>query len=165
MIDGTLIFAVFLFLACAALLVAEVFVPSGGLLTVGAVACVAGGITLFFQYSATMGWVGVVVAMVLIPTVLIVTYRILPKTRFGRAVTLTPPDRAVGDAVPDKEQLKALIGEQGTVKSPLHPVGVCDFSGRRVECVVETGYVDVGAKVRVIRVQGSQLTVRLVEST
>lgn len=164
MIDGTLVFAVFLFLACAALLVAEVFVPSGGLLTAGAVACVAGGITLFFQYSAVMGWIGVGVAMVLIPAVLIVTYRIFPKTRFGRAVTLTPPDRAVGDAVPDTEQLKALIGEQGCVKSPLHPVGVCDFSGRRVECVAETGYVDTGAKVRVIRVQGSQLTVRVVES-
>ena len=165
MIDGTLMFAVFLFLACAALLVAEVFVPSGGLLTVCSVACVAGGITLFFQYSSMMGWIGAGVAMVLIPAVLIFTYRIFPKTRFGRAVTLTPPERTKGDAVPDAEQLKALIGQQGTVKSPLHPVGVCDFSGRRVECVAETGYVDVGVKVRVIRVQGPQLTVRVVEST
>ena len=165
MIDGALIFAVLLFLACAALLVAEVFVPSGGLLTVGAVACVAGGITLCFQYSAIMGWIGVGVAMVLIPAALIVAYKIFPKTRFGRAVTLTPPDRTVGDAVPDTELLKALIGEQGTVKSPLHPVGLCDFSGRRVECVAETGYVDTGIKVKVIRVQGSQLTVRVVKPT
>jgi membrane-bound serine protease (ClpP class) len=165
MIDGTLTFAVFLFLACAALLVAEVFVPSGGLLTVGAVACVAGGITLFFQHSAMVGWFGVGVAVVLIPTVLIVTYRILPRTRFGRAVTLTPPNRIKGDAVPEAEQHKALLGEQGTVKSPLHPVGVCDFSGRRVECVAETGYVDTGAMVRVIRVEGSQITVRVIERT
>jgi membrane-bound ClpP family serine protease len=165
MIDGTLMFAVFLFLVCAALLVAEVFIPSGGLLTVAAVACVAGGITLFFQFSTLMGWIGLGVAMILIPTVLIVAYRMFPKTRFGRAVTLTPPERTAGDAVPDAEQLKGLIGEQGTVKSPLHPVGVCDFSGRRVECVAETGYVDIGAMVRVIRVQGSQLTVRVVEST
>jgi len=164
MIEGTLVFAVFLFLACAALLFAEVFVPSGGLLTVGAVACVVGGITLFFQHTAMMGWIGMGVAVVLIPAVLIVAYRMFPHTRFGRAVTLTPPDRSTGDAVPDTEQLKRLIGEQGTATSPLHPVGVCDFSGRRVECVAETGYVDTGAKVKVIRVQGSQLTVRVVES-
>ncbi|MCF7972193.1 MAG: hypothetical protein K9N55_00090 [Phycisphaerae bacterium] len=165
MTGGTLMFAVFLFLACAALLVAEVFVPSGGLLTVGAVACVAGGITLFFQHSAAMGWCGVSVALVLIPAVLIITYRIFPRTRFGRAVTLTPPNRTKGDALPDTELHQALLGEQGTVKSPLHPVGMCDFSGRRVECVAETGYVDIGAAVRVIRVQGSQITVRVIQST
>ncbi len=165
MIDGTLVFAVFLFLACAALLVAEVFVPSGGLLSVFSVACLAGGITLFFRHSAATGWIGVSTAMVLIPAVLIVSYRVFPKTRFGRAVTLTPPDRVAGDAVPGSEQLEALVGEHGTVRSPLHPVGVCDFSGRRVECVAETGYVDTGARVKVIRVQGSQLTVRVIEST
>jgi len=163
--DGTLVFAVFLFLACAVLLVAEVFVPSGGLLSVCAIACVAGGITLFFQQSMQVGWIGVTVAIVLVPTVLIITYTIFPKTRFGRAVTLTPPERTAGDAIPDTDQLQALIGEQGTVKSPLHPVGVCEFSGHRVECVAETGYVDAGATVMVIRVQGTQLTVRVLEST
>ena len=162
MIDGTLIFAVFLFLACAALLVAEVFVPSGGLLPVRAAACLAGGITLFFKHSVLGGWIGVGVAVVLVPTALIVAYWIFPKTRFGRAVTLTPPERTPGDAIPDTDQLLALMGEDGTVTSPLHPVGVCDFSGHRVECVSETGYVVTGVKVRVIRVQGTQLTVRVI---
>ncbi|MCP4454195.1 MAG: hypothetical protein GY809_22260 [Planctomycetes bacterium] len=162
MIDGTLVFAVFLFLACAALLVAEVFVPSGGLLSVCAAACVGAGITLFFRQSVVAGWIGVSVAVVLVPSALIFAYRIFPKTRFGQAVTLTPPDRSPGDAIPDTDQLQALMGEEGTVTSPLHPVGLCDFSGHRVECVSETGYVDAGVKVRVIRIQGTQLTVRVV---
>ena len=55
---GTLLFAVFLFVACSVLLVAEVFLPSGGLLTLGALACVAGGIAIFFQQSAALGWMG-----------------------------------------------------------------------------------------------------------
>jgi len=42
---------------------------------------------------------------------------------------------------------------------------MCDFSGRRIECVAETGYVEKGKEVRVIRVQGTQLTVRINEET
>lgn len=160
--DGTLIFAVFLFVVCAALLVAEVFVPSGGILTVAAIGCVVWGVVLFFQRSMEMGWIGVIAALVLVPTALIVAYKIFPSTAFGRAVTLKPPERTAGDAIPDTEQLQTLIGQEGVVTSPLHPVGVCDFSGHRVECVAETGYVDIGAAVVVIRVQGTQLTVRVV---
>jgi membrane-bound ClpP family serine protease len=162
--DGTLMFAVFLILMCAALLVAEVFVPSGGLLTVFSIACLAGGITLFFQHSIFMGWVGVGVSVVLVPTTLFFAYKIFPKTKFGKTVTLAPPDRTAGDAIPDTDKLQALVGEQGIVKSPLHPIGVCDFSGQRVECVAETGYVDIGATVKVIHSQGTQLTVRVVAS-
>jgi membrane-bound ClpP family serine protease len=40
---------------------------------------------------------------------------------------------------------------------------MCDFSGQRVECVAESGYVDKGKKVKVINVESTQLTVRLIE--
>jgi membrane-bound ClpP family serine protease len=157
----TLLFAAFLFLACSVLLVAEIFLPSGGLLTVGALACVVGGITLSFQQSVALGWVGVGVAVVLIPTVLAIAYRVFPRTRFGKSVTLTPPQRSVGDAVPDTAELRELLGAVALVKTPLHPVGICDFSGRRLECVAESGYVETGKSVEVICVQGTQLTVRV----
>ena len=101
----------------------------------------------------------------MIPSVLIIAYRIFPKTKFGKTVTLTPPLRQQGDAIPDTEELKSLIDKIGVVLSPLRPVGMCDFSGRRIECVAETGYVEKGKEVRVIRVQGTQLTVRINEET
>ncbi len=161
--DWWLVFAVFLFLASAALLVAEVFVPSGGLLSVCSLACLAGGIVIFFNYSTVAGWIGIVVAILMIPTVLILAYKMFPKTRFGKAVTLTPPKRDLGDAIPDTDRLKELVGRTGVVLSDLRPVGMCDFSGRRVECVAETGYIEKDSKVAVIRVEGTQLTVRMVE--
>ena len=162
--DWWLVFAVFLFLASAALLVAEVFVPSGGLLSVCSFACLAGGIVIFFNFSTVAGWIGIVVAILMIPTVLILAYRMFPKTRFGKAVTLTPPERERGDAIPDTEAIKELLGKTGLVLSDLRPVGMCDFDGRRVECVAETGYIEKDNKVTVIRVEGTQLTVRMVES-
>ena len=158
-----LVFAVFLYFACAALIVAEIFVPSGGLISIFALACLIGGAVIFFQHSAAAGWIGIGVAFVMIPGVLIFAYRIFPKTRFGKSVTLTPPERQQGDAIPDTSELKEMLGKVGVVITPLRPVGMCDFAGKRVECVAESGYVDKGKKVKVIDVESTQLTVRKIE--
>jgi membrane-bound serine protease (ClpP class) len=158
-----LVFAVFLYFACAALIVAEIFVPSGGIISLFALACVIGGAVIFFRHSNTAGWIGVVIAVIMIPSVLVFAYRIFPKTRFGKSVTLTPPERKKGDAIPDTEELKELLGAVGLVMTPLRPVGMCDFSGQRLECVAEGGYVDKEKKVKVINVESTQLTVREIE--
>jgi membrane-bound serine protease (ClpP class) len=158
-----LLFAVFLYVACAALIVAEVFVPSGGILSICALACVTGGVIIFFKHSPVAGWSGVVIAMVMVPVLLILAYRLLPKTRFGRQVVLAPPVRARGDAISDTDELGKLLGRTGRVLTPLRPVGMCEFEGRRVECVAESGYVRKDEQVKAIRVEGTQVTVRLVE--
>lgn len=162
---GCLFFAVFLFLACAALIVAEVFVPSGGLISACAALCLVGGLIIFFKQSAVAGWVGMGVAAIMIPTVLIFSYKLLPKTKFGKTVMLTPSQRKTGDAIPDTDKLKALLGQTGTVVSPLRPVGMCEFNGDRVECVAEGGYVENDNSVTVIHVEGTQLTVRVNNET
>jgi membrane-bound ClpP family serine protease len=163
--DWWLAFAVFLYLACAALIVAEVFVPSGGIISVCAFACLVGGILIFFRHSTTTGWVGIVIAMVMIPTTLIFAYKAFPNTRFGKSVTLKPSERTPGDAIPDTPRLKEMLGAEGMVITPLRPVGMVDFTGKRIECVVESGYVEKNRKVKVIRVQGTQLTVRVIEES
>ena len=161
--DWWLIFAVFLFFLSAALIIAEVFVPSGGLISVCALACLIGGIAIFFRHSATAGWIGIIIAIVMIPSIVIIAYKIFPRTRFGKSVTLSPPQREQGDAIPDTEELKKLLGAEGAVLTPLRPVGMCDFSGRRVECVAESGYVDKGKNVKVIDVESTRVTVRVIE--
>jgi len=109
----------------------------------------------------------------MIPSIVIIAYKIFPKTKFGKSVTLTPPQRKQGDAIPDTEELKKLLGAEGAVLTPLRPVGMCDFSGRRVECVAESGYVDEcvaesgyvdkGKNVKVIDVESTRVTVRVIE--
>ncbi len=160
---GWLLFAVLLYVACAVLIVAEVFVPSGGLLSIAALACAVGGVAIFFRISTLAGWLGVFVAVLMIPLLLIGAYRLLPRTRFGRDVILAGPARERGDAISDTPELIKLLGQTGKVLTPLRPVGTCLFSGRRVECVAEAGYVQKGAAVKVIRVEGTQLTVRVVD--
>ena len=156
-----LAFAEFLFIACAILLVLEIFVPSFGLLTIMALGSLAGGIVIFFNHGPTCGWIGIINAFILIPFVWIITYKVLPKTSFGKKITLGEPDREKGDAIPDTNELEKMKGREGIVLTPLRPVGMCDFDGHRLECVAETGYVEKNNIVKVIHVEGTQLTVRL----
>ena len=158
-------FAVFLYLACAALLIAEVFVPSGGVISVCAFACLFGGIYIFYRHGTTACVAGVIIGIIMIPSVLVVAYKIFPKTKFGKGVILSPPQRKQGDAVPDSGELQELLGATGVVLTPLRPVGMCDFSGQRVECVAEGGYVDKGKEITVIGVESTQVTVRMVEES
>ena len=160
---GWIWFAIFLYLACAALLIAEVFVPSGGVISICAFACLFGGIYIFYKHGTTTCIAGVIVAIIMIPAVLVVAYKIFPRTKFGKGIILAQPQRRQGDAIPDSAKLEELIGATGVVLTPLRPVGTCDFSGQRVECVAESGYVDKDKKVTVIGVESTQVTVRTVE--
>jgi membrane-bound serine protease (ClpP class) len=160
-----IILAICLYFAAAALIVAEVFIPSAGIITICAIGCLAGGIAIFFsQGGPVAGWIGISVAVVMLPTVWIIAYRLFPKTRFGKSVMLAPPQQQGGGGVPDSDRINTLIGTKAVVITPLRPVGICDFSGERLECVAESGYVEKGKTVQVIRVAGTQLTVRVVEN-
>ena len=163
--DWWIVFAVLLYFASAALIVAEVFVPSGGIISIFAFICMVGGVAIFFQYSTATGIMGIAIALIMIPTVIVIAYKIFPKTSFGKNVTLTPSDRQQGDAIPDTNRIKELLGKTATVISPLRPVGMCDFDGHRVECVAESGYIEKNEKVKVIKVEGTQLTVRVTEQS
>jgi membrane-bound serine protease (ClpP class) len=160
-----IILAIFLFLLCAALLVAEIFVPSFGLIGLCALTSLIGGIAIFFKLSPTAGWVGIIVAVVMIPAVLVFAYKIFPKTSFGKTVLLDGPKKKRGEGISDVEELEALLGKKAIVLSPLRPVGMCDFAGTRLECVAESGYVEKGKTVEVIKVEGTQLTVRAIENS
>ena len=157
------VFGVFLIILSAILLVIEIFIPSFGLLSICAICSLVGGIWIFFEHSAAAGWIGVGISAVLFPVVWIISYRIFPKTRFGKSVSLEGPKREPGDAIPDTPELAGMLGKRGVVITPLRPVGMCDFEGKRLECVAERGYVGKDKKIVVIDVEGTQLTVRLEE--
>jgi len=154
----------FLIVIAAVLLVIEIFVPSFGLLTGCAIASLAGGIWVFFDKSAVNGWAGVALTAVVMPIVWVITYKMFPNTSFGKSVSLEGPEREKGDAIPDTSDLVGMLGQTGVVITPLRPVGMCEFDGERLECVAETGFVENGETVKVIHVEGTQLTVRMLEN-
>ena len=78
-------------------------------------------------------------------------------------VRLAPPVRRRGDAIADTDDLSRLLGRTGRALTPMRPVGTGEFDGTRVECVAESGYVETDKRITVIRVEGTQLTVRVTD--
>ena len=157
---GWILFALFLYVLCAVLLVLEVFIPSLGLLTLLSLGVLAWGISIFFGIGSTAGWIGVGAAVIIVPGVWILTYKLFPHTALGKLMLLQKVDRAIGDAIPDRDDLQNLLGKQGISAGPLRPVGICEFDGKRVACLSESGYIERECRIRVIRVEGNKVTVQ-----
>ena len=155
-------FAILLLVFCAILLVFEIFIPSLGLLTAAALLCLAGGIYIFFQISTTVGWIGVWTAVILIPIVWMLVYKMKKKTKIGRILELHGALKVIS-GVPDQEKLDALEGQTGIVLSPLRPVGMCEIDGKKIVCVADTGYIEKETQIKVIHIEGNKVTVRIFE--
>lgn len=157
------VFAMFLYIVCAVLTVMEIFIPSFGMLTLLAIGAFVWATVVLFQMGSTVGWIGVLASMAIIPTFWVLTYKLFPRSSLGRAMFLRTPPRPAGDGIADKEALQQLLGKRGKAIGPLRPVGICQIDGLRVACNAEVGFVPKDADVEVVQVQGSTVTVRKIE--
>lgn len=97
------------------------------------------------------------------PWVVTVLVVVLLLAALTQLVRLAPPRRRRGDAIAGADELNQLLGRHGRALTPMRPVGTGEFEGRRVECVAESGYVESNKPITVIRVEGTQLTVRVTD--
>jgi membrane-bound serine protease (ClpP class) len=52
------------------------------------------------------------------------------------------------------------LGQRGTAASPLRPAGLAHLAGERVDVVSDGEFIDAGAPLEVIRVDGNRIVVR-----
>ena len=71
--------AVFLYVICAVLIIIEIFRPSKGLASISAMAFLIGGVAIFFRQGIKIGWVGIAVAVVVIPAAVVIAYKMHPR--------------------------------------------------------------------------------------
>lgn len=171
-------FAVILFVAGVLLVVLEVFIPSFGLLTVGAIACFALSIWGLYDPdrpgpAVAMGILAPIIAV----SVLYFGLKYIPRTSWGRGLVLrtssddgAPEPITSSEAVsltPDggtaEKQLLPLVGREGVAESLLRPAGVALIDGRRVDVVTEGTMVDAGSRIKVIAIEGNRVVVRRVQ--
>ena len=144
-----------------AVMVLEVFLPSGGILGfLSLTAIVAAIATAFLEMGATAGFVVLAVATVVVPTVLALAFRWFPETALGRRVLPPPPDPAdVAPAAARRRELEKLLGRSGRALSEMLPWGVVEIDGVRVEAQSDGGPIEFGAVVQAVSVQGRHLVV------
>jgi membrane-bound serine protease (ClpP class) len=153
---------VVLFLLGIVFSVAEVLVPSGGVLAVLAALSFLGAVVAGFLVGWKEGLVTLLATAVLTPVVILTALRLLPRTPIGRRLILQPP--ATGKAG-DLAHLDAasLEGRVGVARTLLRPAGKITIDGRPIDCVTEGEIVQPGTKVKVLTVRGAKVVVRPVE--
>lgn len=148
------------------LLIAEVFVGSGGILFGLSLAALVIGVamTFFASNDPTIGLatlIGVFLGAPLLGTILV---RIWPRTPWGRRMLLqAPQDDATVAQMPVNLELEHYRGQFGRAISALRPSGVADFEGNRVDVLTEGGPVEAGELVRCLEVRAGRVIVRRVD--
>ena len=144
------------------LLGAELFIPSGGVLFVLALASLGIGVALTYQHSLQVGLATMIAVFIALPVVGGMLLHYWPRTPIGKRLVMNVPseDESVQ---PAQKQLEPLRGHIGKALSSLRPAGVVDFDGQRVDALTEGMMVDPGQWVRCIDVRGGKVIVRAVE--
>lgn len=162
--------ALLMLLIGAALIIAEIFIPSGGLILILCV--VAFTASIWSAYKAWWGeeqtffWLFIAGVVVVIPGAIIGTLRFLENSPIGDSVLLSTP--SLDELTPyqaEIERLKSLIGKTGKALTLMTPGGMVLVEGERLHAVSEGTAIEPDETVEVIDVRGTRVVVRSIETT
>ncbi|WP_210420438.1 NfeD family protein [Aquisphaera giovannonii] len=149
------------FLICGLLLILlEVLIPSGGVIGICSLACLALCLWYAFSTSLGLGATFLVVDLVAIPLTVSLAFSLWTRTPLGRKILLKPPEpEEIEDSHADS-RLEGLAGREGRALTPLRPSGHVEVDGRRLGALAEGGFLPAGTLVRVLRVRSGEAIVR-----
>lgn len=161
--EGITLAIVLLVLGMAAIFL-EAFIPSGGLISVGAVASlIAAVVVAFTQSGATSGVVFLILALLLSPVCLVLAFMLLPKTPIGKRLMLAESQTKEAGFEPQGEKDRDLVGKEGVSLSTLRPSGEARIDGRRYDVVTEGDLIEPQTKIVVHKADGNRIVVRRAE--
>ncbi|MDA0253278.1 MAG: hypothetical protein O3C39_00445 [Planctomycetota bacterium] len=160
---SSLVWILLLLAVGLALILLEVFVPSGGVLGLLAVTALVVGIVMaFLEGGLATGMAVLGGAFVAVPAVLMVAFRWFPSTPLGRRVLPPPPEPE--EVLPDaaaRRRLRDLVGRSGRTTSELMPWGQIEVDGERFDALSEGPAIDRATAVEVVGLEGRALVVRV----
>ena len=133
-----------------ALLVLEVFVPGFGLPGIAGVILVVTGIILTWMHYG-------VVAGLAVTLICLAVAGISISISIKSASTLILHEET---KEMDHEETEAFLGKEGEALTVLNPAGIAEFDGVRLNVVSEASYLEKGARVKVLAVEGNRIVVR-----
>jgi membrane-bound ClpP family serine protease len=155
---------VLLYAAAAVILVAELFIPSHGILGLAGLATLAYALYATFAISSTAGFIATAAMVIILPVGFVVGVKTWHSTPIGKRISPPHPELKEEDRLP-LENLRGVVGQRGRAVTLLRPVGICDFQGRRLECKAEQNVIQKGAAVEAIGLVDRTIVVRPVPSS
>ena len=152
---------VLLFLVGLILLAIELVIPGFGIFGIAGIACVL--FSLFLTLGGGIGALNIMAGGTIAATVaFLLLLRYLPTSKLWHRLTLKDAqknDRGYTSSV----DLSALADKEGIVLTFLRPAGTVDIDGMVYDVVSEGRFVEPGARIRVLSVNGNRIVVRAIE--
>lgn len=144
-------------LAGVGVIIAEVILPSGGLLSVLAMGLFGYSLYLVFQefsHAVFMGFIAV--DIITIPLLVLVSFRMLAKSPVTLNTALKREDGVSSQA----PELDGFLGREGRALSDLRPSGTALIDGRRIDVVSRGEFIEKNSHLVVFAVTGNQVIVK-----
>jgi membrane-bound ClpP family serine protease len=158
---ANLLMPIILQLLAIGVIIAEFVLPSGGLLTLVALALVGYSLyDVFAHISVKAGMFFVVADIIMIPILIYIGIKILARSPIALKTSLS---RASGVFSQD-EALVRLIGTSGKTVTDLRPSGKAIIDGKRMDVISAGDYIAHDTEITVAKVDGNRIVVRLKEA-
>lgn len=148
-----LLIILLLFVGAVVMGVAELLLPTGGLLGGGAVLCVLGAIGVCFTVNGWLGLVVLVASVIATPFIFNYGIELWQRTPIGKRAVLTN----VAGATEAHQDVPT--GTTGTALTALRPMGEVVIGPRTYQATTAAGFLMPGASIRVLSDRDGLLTV------
>ena len=144
-------------LAGVILLIVEAFMPGFGVPGISGIILLLAGVAMpWYEYGAMVGLGTTVAVLALVGVAISVSLKSASSGRLSKSDlilndTETPPS--------ENADMQLLVGKEGVVKNTLRPVGTAEFDCGKLHVTSDGEYVSEGQKVRIVRVEGTQIFV------
>lgn len=144
-------------LAGVILLIVEAFIPGFGVPGISGIILLLAGVAMtWYEYGAMVGLGTTVAVLALVGVAISVSLKSASSGRLSKSDlilndTETPPS--------ENADMQLLVGKEGVVKNTLRPVGTAEFDCGKLHVTSDGEYVSEGQKVRIVRVEGTQIFV------
>lgn len=144
-------------LAGVILLIVEAFMPGFGVPGISGIILLLAGVAMtWYEYGAMVGLGTTVAVLALVGVAISVSPKSASSGRLSKSDlilndTETPPS--------ENADMQLLVGKEGVVKNTLRPVGTAEFDCGKLHVTSDGEYVSEGQKVRIVRVEGTQIFV------
>ncbi|MCG8448570.1 MAG: hypothetical protein MI725_03195 [Pirellulales bacterium] len=149
--------AIILLLIGCGLVVMEVFIPSGGLLSLLSGLALLASLVMAFRSDTTTGLTFLLITLIAVPSTVGLAFKVWPLTPMGKAFLGELPTSA--EMTPEDSR-RELVGRVGIAKSKMLPAGSVMVDGKYVDAISQGGAIDLGQAVVVIEVRGNRVVVR-----
>lgn len=148
-------------LAAAGLLaiLAEMFLPTAGVLGAAGLGSIIASIVVVYRgFGSLAGSLYLAAVAVLIPVLIALYFKFFPRSPMGRWLMIREGPGAEPSAVPGS--YAELAGREGRTLTVLHPVGQVRIGDRKYSAVSGGEFIERDRRVVVLKVEGSRILVR-----